>query len=134
MSENLTADIPQNTTIQFAALATVEVTFTTAHGLIPGDAFIVTQSTDDGTNNHTLLEGPFFAQQVPTTTSLRYQCRAAGAISDVGDINAILYPRPDSFFVHRPYDGGVQLGTGGPQHGAQAIRQSKKYILSLIHI
>ena len=112
MSENLTADIPQNTTIQFAALATVEVTFTTAHGLIPGDAFIVTQSTDDGVNNHTLLEGPFFAQQVPTTTSLRYQCRAAGAISDVGDINAILYPRPDSFFVHRPYDGGVQLGTG----------------------
>ena len=128
MSENLTADIPQHTTIQFAALATVEVTFTTAHGLIPGDAFIVTQSTDDGVNNHTLLEGPFFAQQVPTTTSLRYQCRAAGAISDVGDINAILYPRPDSFFVHRPYDGGVQLGTGGPQHGAQAIRQSKKYI------
>ena len=36
--------------------------------------------------------------------------------------------RPDSFFIHRPYDGGVQLGTGGPQHGAQAIRQSKKYI------
>mgnify|MGYP003326490300 CR=1 FL=1 len=59
---------------------------------------------------------------------MRYQCRAAGANSDVGDINAILYPRPDSFFVHRPYDGGVQLGTGGPQHGAQAIRQSKKYI------
>jgi len=128
MSESLTSGIPQNTTIQFAALATVEVSFTTAHGLIPGDAFIVTVSTDDGTNNHTLLEGPFFAQQVPTTTSLRYQCRAAGAISDVGDINAVLYPRPDSFFVHRPYDGGVMLGTGGPQHGAQAIRQSKKYI------
>ena len=30
--------------------------------------------------------------------------------------------------MHRPYDDGVQLGTGGPQHGAQAIRQSKKYI------
>ena len=128
MSENLTDNIPANTTIQFAALATVEVTFVTAHGLIPGDAFIVTQSTDDGVNNHTLLEGPFFAQQVPTVTSLRYQCRAAGAISAVGDINATLYPRPDSFFVHRPYDGGVMLGTGGPQHGAQAIRQSKKYI------
>tara|TARA_Y100001954_G_scaffold229108_1_gene274583 strand:+ start:30567 stop:37946 length:7380 start_codon:yes stop_codon:yes gene_type:complete len=128
MTENLVAAIPQNYTLQFSALATVEVTFTTAHGLIPGDSFLVTVSTDDGTNNHTLLEGPFFAQQVPTVTSLRYQCRAAGAISAVGDINAVLYPRPDSFFVHRPYDGGVQLGTGGPQHGAQAIRQSKKYI------
>ena len=30
--------------------------------------------------------------------------------------------------THRPFDGGVQLGTGSPSHGAQAIRQSKKYI------
>jgi hypothetical protein len=44
------------------------------------------------------------------------------------DISGAVYARPDSFFVHRPFDGGVQLGTGGPQHGAQAIRQSKKYI------
>ena len=43
-------------------------------------------------------------------------------------IQGNVYLRPDSFFIHRPYDGGVQLGTGGPQHGAQAIRQSKKYI------
>ena len=76
------------------------------------DSFLVTVSSDDGVNNHTLLEGPFFAQQVPTLTTLRYQCRAAGAIGSVGDITAILYPRPDSFFVHRPYDGGVMLGTG----------------------
>jgi hypothetical protein len=39
-----------------------------------------------------------------------------------------VYVRPDTFFTHRPFDGGVQLGTGGPQHGGQAIRQSKKYI------
>ena len=128
MSELLTQAIPSPTLIAFAALATTEVSFASAHGLIPGDAFIVTQNSDDGTNNHTLLEGPFFAQQVPTTTSLRYQCRAPGTITQTGDISATLYPRPDSFFVHRPYDGGVMLGTGGPQHGAQAIRQSKKYI------
>ena len=128
MSEALTGAIPSPTLIAFAALATTEVNFASAHGLIPGDAFIVTVSSDTGSNNHTLLEGPFFAQQVPTTTSLRYQCRAPGTITEVGDISAVLYPRPDSFFVHRPYDGGVMLGTGGPQHGAQAIRQSKKYI------
>ena len=128
MSELLTATVPANTTVAFAALATVEVTFNTAHGLVPGDAFITTVGSDDGINNHTLLEGPFFAQQVPTATTLRYQCRAPGAIGDVNNITATLYPRPDSFFIHRPYDGGVMLGTGGPQHGAQAIRQSKKYI------
>ena len=61
---------------------------------------------------------------------MRYQARANGLINvSSGDIiRGEVYPRPDSFFVHRPFDGGVMLGTGGPQHGAQAIRQSKKYI------
>ena len=128
ISEILTGNITTNTTLAFAALATVDVSFTSAHGLVPGDSFIITVGSDDGVNNHTLLEGPFFATQVPTSTSLRYQCRAPGAITDTNDITATIYPRPDAFFIHRPYDGGVQLGTGGPQHGAQAIRQSKKYI------
>ena len=128
ISEILTGNITTNTTLAFAALATVDVSFTSAHGLVPGDSFIITVGSDDGSNNHTLLEGPFFATQVPTSTSLRYQCRAPGAITDTNDITATIYPRPDAFFIHRPYDGGVQLGTGGPQHGAQAIRQSKKYI------
>jgi len=39
-----------------------------------------------------------------------------------------VYARPDTFFTHRPFDGGVQLGVGGPVHGASAVRQSKKYI------
>jgi len=128
ISESTTAAIPTNSTIAFAALATVEVTFETAHGLVPGDSFIITIDSDSGANNHTLCEGPFFAQSVPTNVKLNYQCRAPGAITDVDDIVGNIYPRPDSFFVHRPYDGGVMLGTGGPQHGAQAIRQSKKYI------
>ena len=128
LSESITQALTAQSTIAFAALATVEVTFTTAHGLVPGDSFIITVSSDSGANNHTLCEGPFFAQQVPTIFKLKYQCRAPGTIGDVNDIIADIYPRPDSFFVHRPYDGGVMLGTGGPQHGAQAIRQSKKYI------
>ena len=128
MSEAVTQGLTTNSTIAFAALATVEVTFGTAHGLVPGDSFIITVASDSGTNNHTLCEGPFFAQQVPTNLTLRYQCRAPGQILEPLGIVAQIYPRPDSFFVHRPYDGGVMLGTGGPQHGAQAIRQSKKYI------
>lgn len=43
-------------------------------------------------------------------------------------VTGIVYARPDTFFTHRPFDGGVQLGTGGPVHGASAVRQSKKYI------
>ena len=39
-----------------------------------------------------------------------------------------IYARPDSFYSHRPFDGGVILGTGGPAHGSHAIRMSKKYV------
>jgi len=129
LSEITTDDISAGEVYSFASLATLEITFDTAHGLVPGGTFIVTVDSDNGTNNHDLVAGSFFATDVPTVNTLRYQARATGAIDTTTDsIRSIVYPRPDSFFIHRPFDGGVQLGTGGPQHGAQAIRQSKKYI------
>lgn len=129
ISEPAEADITVGTEIDFEALATIEVSFQYEHGLVPGNSFLVSITTDNGSNNHTLAGGSYLATAVPSTTSLRYQARAAGTI-DVDDaaLNGDVYPRPDSFFIHRPFDGGVQLGTGGPQHGGQAIRQSKKYI------
>lgn len=78
--------------------------------------------------NHQLASGPFVITEVPSPTTLRYPVRTTGLIIDDVPLAGAIYSRPESFFVHRPYDGGVQLGTGGPQHGAQAIRQSKKYI------
>jgi len=132
MSEETTSTIAQSTVITYSALASIRITFNTPHGLVPGDSFAVTVGSDDGSNNHALAAGPFSATAVPSLTTLEYQCRSPGFI-DTGTNNDTpiignVYPRPDSFFIHRPYDGGVQLGTGGPQHGAQAIRQSKKYI------
>lgn len=130
-TELSTGLISRGSLITYEALATLEITFASAHGLVPGSTFIVTVISDDGINNHALAAGSFFATDIPTVTKLRYQARAAGLVDTDGGadpINATVYPRPDSFFIHRPYDGGVQLGTGGPQHGAQAIRQSKKYI------
>ena len=139
VSEPALQAVPRLASIPFRALGTLQVTFTNAHGLVPGDSFIVTQTSDNNSNNHDLVAGSFLVTSVPTPNTLTYQARAEGFINTTGedssgivigsgDIEATLYPRPDSFFVHRPYDGGVQLGTGGPQHGAQAIRQSKKYI------
>jgi hypothetical protein len=129
VTEATTAPISQNAVITYGALATLEITLNNAHGLVPGDTFIVTSASDDGTNNHALSAGSFFATDIPAVNKLRYQARATGTIdATTSSILGTLYSRPDSFFVHRPYDGGVQLGTGGPQHGAQAIRQSKKYI------
>ena len=115
--------------ISFSALATLRINFGSAHGLVPGDTFITTVDSSDGSNNHDLAAGSFIATSIPSPTALTFTARAAGAIDvSTETIVGTVYPRPDSFFIHRPFDGGVQLGTGGPQHGAQAIRQSKKYI------
>ena len=110
--------------ISYGAIATVEANFTTAHGFVPGNTITV-QISSSGSNAQ-LAAGAFFVEQVPTATSLRYVARATGAIANT--LVGVVYARPDSFFLHRPFDGGVQLGTGGPAHGASAIRMSKKYI------
>lgn len=125
-SEITTAQIPDSTTITASPIAIIQATFTTAHGLVPG-ASIIVDIASNGTN-HGLAKGPFYVEQVPTATTLRYTARAAGTVDTSVLLSGTVYSRPDSYFVHRPYDGGVMLGTGGPQHGAQAIRQSKKYI------
>ena len=129
ISENTIFDLPAGTTLTYEALATLEASFTYPHGIVPGGNFITVVRSDDGLNNHNLTSGSFSATQVPSLSSLRFNARAPGTIDTSTDsIDADVYTRPDSFFVHRPFDGGVQLGTGGPQYGAQAIRQSKKYI------
>ena len=125
ISEPTTAQIASgNTGITYTAIATLQVTFATAHGLVPGDTITV-DITSSGTGAQ-LAAGPYFVEQVPTPTTLRYTARAAGVIDNtlVGSV----YGRPDSFFIHRPFDGGVQLGTASPSHGASALRMSKKYI------
>lgn len=124
-----TAQLATTLDISFSALATLRINFDTAHGLVPGDTFITTVDSSNGSNNHNLAAGSFIATTIPSATALTFTARAAGAIDTATEnIVGTVYPRPDSFFIHRPFDGGVQLGTGGPQHGAQAIRQSKKYI------
>ena len=113
-----------NTGISYTAIATIEATFPSPHGLVPGNTITVQISSTD--TNAQLAAGPFFVEQVPTSTTLRYTSRSSGVI--INTLAGTLYARPDSFFVHRPFDGGVQLGTASSSHGASAIRMSKKYI------
>ena len=127
ISQNTNADVDAAETISYSAIAEIEAEWPTNHGLIPGTSINV-QITSGGTG-HELASGPFFVETVPSLTAIRYIARAPGTVDTSTDaLDGQIYARPDSFFSHRPYDGGVQLGTGGPQHGGQAIRQSKKYI------
>ena len=105
---------------------TVTLTFATNHGYLPGDGIIVVITSDNGSNNHTFLQGSFYITSVPSTTTLTYNARNVGTIT--GTPSGTIYARADSFYVHRPIDGGVSLGAGGPNYGSSAVRQSKKYI------
>ncbi len=125
LSDPIASTIPTNAVLSFSAIAKVQVTFSNFHGLVPGSALIV-QITSGGLNQN-LAAGNFYVEEVPEPNIIRYTARAQGSISEGGIVGKV-YSRTDAFFVHRPFDGGVQLGTGGPQHAAQAIRMSKNYI------
>ena len=127
-SEALISNVPATTTVTYSAIATMQVDFATPHGFTPGMGLNIGIESDDGSNNHNLAGGPVAVEQIIDDSTIRYVVRAPGTVDDTTGILGTVYARPDSFFSHRPFDGGVQLGTGGPQHGAQAIRQSKKYI------
>ena len=105
---------------------TVTVTSTDPHGFMPGDPVITVVNSDNGSNNHKLIQGPFYISSVPSSTTFTYPARNVGTIS--GTPTGSIFPRTDSYYYHRPFDGGVQLGTGGPAPGMDAIRQSKKYL------
>jgi hypothetical protein len=106
--------------------ATVTVTFANHHGFIPGDTVMVTVSSGSNNTNNSIVSGAYFVETVPTVQSFTYTARTSGIIT--GTVTALVYSRPDCYYSHRPFDGGVVLGTGGPAYGLQAIRQSKKYI------
>jgi hypothetical protein len=126
ISENTTANVNASSSITYSAIATIQVDFVSNHGLVPGNSLNVAISSA-GTN-HPLAAGPFSVESVPSLTTIQYTARGPGTVDTSTPLLGSVYVRPDTFFTHRPFDGGVQLGTGGPQHGGQAIRQSKKYI------
>jgi len=91
------------------------------HGLCPGSPILVFD-TATGTQN---WEGRFFVTRIVSGTEFIY---AAGAnTTAVSTTGLSIYPINDSFFTHRPFDGGVLMGTQLPIHGLEAKRQSKRY-------
>jgi hypothetical protein len=107
--------------------STLTVTTVNPHGIMPGTSIAgVTQSTDNGSNQHDLATGVFFVSSCPTPTSFTFQARVGGVIDDT-DLDVDIYVRTDAYVVHRPFDGGIQLGAFTPTHGASVVRQSKKY-------
>jgi len=103
---------------------TITVTSTDPHGFAPGNTFIAIITSYNGSNGHNLCQGPFFVTSVLSSSTFSYSARNVGSIS--GTPLGYIAPRSDSYYIHRPFDGGVQLGTNGPSPGTDAVRQSKK--------
>ena len=103
--------------------STITVTTPYAHGLSPGTPLIVDITNSPG--NISYAEGSFTTLSIPSTTTFTYQAKSGKPVT--GSMTANVYVRPSAFFSHRPFDGGVLIGSGTPHHGAMAARQSKKY-------
>jgi hypothetical protein len=86
----------------------------------------VVVATSNGTN-HNLITGTVFAESVPTPTTFTFTARVGGAVVNSA-ITASIYTRSDAFVLHRPFDGGVQLGNFNASHGASISRHTKKYM------
>lgn len=108
-----------------ASPSVITVTTTNNHGLIPG-ATLLCVATSAGTN-HSLMTGTIYAETVPSSTTFTFTARTGGAVANSA-ITANIYTRSDAFVLHRPFDGGVQLGPFNPTHGASVARQTKKYM------
>ena len=120
------SDLPVDSlTSNGANPSVITVTCSANHGLVPG-APLVGVASSTGTN-HNLLSGNFFAETVPSPTTFTFTARVGGAVQNSA-IAADIYTRSDAFVIHRPFDGGVTLGSFVPSHGASISRQTKKYM------
>ena len=124
LSDPTDAIVPDNTSLSFSSIASIGCTFASNHGLVPGSPVFVNIGSSG--SNHDLVGGPRIIEGIPELNKIVFNARTAGTVG--AGITGEVYTRPDCFYIHRPFDGGVLLGTGSPTHGAQAIRQSKKYL------
>ena len=102
--------------------STITVTTKTPHGIHPGNIVLVVMTA--GTN-YAYAGGSFAVETIPTNTTFTYTAKSGAAVS--GSLVGTILVKDNTFFVHRPFDGGVLIGNGTPSHNTLACRQSRKY-------
>jgi hypothetical protein len=108
----------------------ISITLGSPHGFTPGMPLLVGADTTVGSGLFANMPGSYYANAITSSTTANFYARGfvASGTYTPDDSNKIkMYIRPDGFFIHRPGDGGILLGTGSATHGAAAQRQSKKY-------
>lgn len=99
---------------------TVTVTTTNPHGLRIGN-YVMLRNWTASTN---APNGTWCITSVTSPTVFSFQVinTPTGTIA-----SGTLLARPEGYFYHRPFDGGVQYNTGSSFHGLQAFRQTRRY-------
>lgn len=100
----------------------VTVVTTIPHGLALGNEIAVTGTT--ATTN--APNGSFVVSTIVSATSFKYYVQAAPTGTVVATA-ASVYVRPQSLFLHRPFDGGVVFTTNSLSNFQQSIRQTRRY-------
>ena len=127
------ADLPA---VQFssngATPSSITIHFSSSHGFTPGMPLIIGGDPTFNTNQFQNLVGSYYANSIPTAYQVEFTARGqvitSGNVAPNSGTNKLrVYTRNDGFFLHRPGDGGVLMGTASAAHGAAATRQSKKY-------
>jgi hypothetical protein len=97
----------------------ITINTTEPHGLQLGDGIYITNAVGSANAN-----GSWQVAAVTSNTQFQVISNTAptGTIS-----SANVYARPDGYYVHRAFDGGVQFSTGNPAHNIQTIRQTRRY-------
>lgn len=115
----------------------ITVNFGSAHGFTPGMPLLISANTTNNGSQFVSLPGAYYANNFPTASSVTFTARGQVTIgggsvtpdnlNNTSSNQIKVYTRPDGFFLHRPGDGGILLGTSSAIHGATATRQTKKY-------
>lgn len=100
----------------------VTVVTTVPHGLALGNEVAVTGTT--ATTN--APNGSYTVSTVVSSTSFKYYVDDVPT-GTIGTTGAAIYVRPQAFFLHRPFDGGVIFTTNSLTNFQQSIRQTRRY-------
>jgi hypothetical protein len=99
------------------------VTTTVPHALYPGNEISISGIT--GTNPP---NGNHYVASIPSPTTFTYFANpTTGTPSGLTATSASIFARPQSQFLHRPYDGGMIFGSNSSSNNISATRQTRRY-------
>ena len=105
-------------TFSWTSGTAVTVTTTVPHGLAIGNEVAVVGTTETNAN------GSFVVVTINSSTQFVYYANSSLSAVPIG---GAIYVRPQSQFLHRPFDGGVLFSSNANANYETAIRQTRRY-------